>query len=513
MLPEPPPVGDAHPTLWSGWLALLVGAYLVTRLWALTLFPSFIDEAMHIDAARATLRGHLLAGSWEGRWLSIKIMSAFVALPLSPLCAARLSAALAGLGALVACVLLGRQLYSPAVGITAGFAYLVLPYALLYNRMALAETYAAAFTGAVLCLSVRMVRADGRRDVALLAIALVCMVLAKLHTVLLVPVPLAAVLFLAPRSVWRRQIVRVAWAFVPVALIVALMVWRGHGIHYIGEQAAGGWPTGALVARNLIRAGAWLWALLTPPIVSVSLVAVAWAARSARQRADAFLAAAILLNVVPFILAAQTWFPRYLTPALIPLCVLLSRSVHAAAAALRHRYRDRAPLTVGAGVTVAVLALLAWPLWCDALIILRPAQAPLPRIERGEFFEGTGAGTGVPELADFLRARASASAEGVNVLRFSFWNQANQGLDLYLSPGPSLGVHTVDPNDHDARAAIARFAARRPSFFVLNPPSEARHLAAMGKSIDDFFHGAEKVWADVRPGGKSAMEVWQLRSP
>src|SRR6185295_2405973 len=144
----------ATPRRQAAWLGLLLAAYLVSRLYALSALPVFVDEAMHIRWARETLQGHLLAGSFDGRWLPIKVMAAFVALPLPPLLAARLAAVLAGAGTLVACVLVGRRLYSPRVGSIAGLLYLVAPFALLHNRMALADTFAATFAGAALYFSI-----------------------------------------------------------------------------------------------------------------------------------------------------------------------------------------------------------------------------------------------------------------------------------------------------------------------------------------------------------------------
>ena len=101
----------------------------------------------------------------------------------------------------------------------------------------------------------------------------------------------------------------------------------------------------------------------------------------------------------------------------------------------------------------------------------------------------------------------------MNVLRFSFWTQANQGLNVHLSASSALTLQTIDPSDPNARTPIAQRAGQRPTFTVLNPPSEARHLAAMGKSPDDYFQASEKVWSYQRPGGKSALEVWQLKPP
>jgi 4-amino-4-deoxy-L-arabinose transferase-like glycosyltransferase len=494
-------------------LAFLLAGYLASRLYALTSFPLFIDEAIHIQWSRETLRGALLAGSWGGRWLTIKVMAAFVALPIDPLLAARLSATLAGAGALLACVLVGRRLYSSTEGLVAGLLYLVLPYALLYNRLALAETLATALAGAVLCLSVTAASSERRRDIAALAVALVCMFLAKFYTIVLVLIPVAAVILLQPQPTWLRRLARLSPAYIAVALVFGLMVWRGHGTQYMGEQSAVGswWSQTALIRLNLERASGWLWALLTPPLAIAFLLALLWLLRRDREPADLLLAGAFVLSAGPFVLAAQIWFPRYLAPALVPICVLLARFACSAAARVSSRSFGLDRRMVRAGLAAMAMGMIAWPLWLDAQIIIRPQDAALPRIERAEFLDGWSAGTGVPQLADYLRTRSLASTAGINVVRFYFWNHANLGLNVYLSPTSTLAMHTINPTDPDAPATIARLAANRPSLFVLNPPNDAEHLAEIGKSLDDYLPGASRVWSYPRPKGKSGLEVWELR--
>ena len=116
----------------------------------------------------------------------------------------------------------------------------------------------------------------------------------------------------------------------------------------------------------------------------------------------------------------------------------------------------------------------------------------------------------MPELADYLHARSTAAVGGINVARFYFWDQANQGLDLYLAPSPSLAIQTIDPTDPQAPATIARLAAARPTFFVLDTPNAPDQLAQMGLTTEHYFANAERVWSWVRVGGRSTLEVWQL---
>src|SRR5581483_11441835 len=54
-----------------GWLAILMTAYLVSRLFGLLALPVFNDELIYIAWARAMQHGSLMAGIDEGKWLAI----------------------------------------------------------------------------------------------------------------------------------------------------------------------------------------------------------------------------------------------------------------------------------------------------------------------------------------------------------------------------------------------------------------------------------------------------------
>jgi len=72
-------------------------------------------------------------------------------------------------------------------------------------------------------------------------------------------------------------------------------------------------------------------------------------------------------------------------------------------------------------------------------------------------------------------------------------------------------LHTIDPTDPDAPAAIARLASEKESLFILNPTNESDELAHMKRSVEDYIPGAKRLWQYSRIGGKSAVEAWELR--
>jgi len=128
------------------WFSLLI-LYLATRVYNLTAFPIFGDEAIYIHWAQIISKdwGELFISKTDGKlplftWLLALIISHFE----DPLVAGRLISIIAGVFTLVGVILIGRRFYSPAVGWLAGIFYIACPYALHLERMAMLESLLTA---------------------------------------------------------------------------------------------------------------------------------------------------------------------------------------------------------------------------------------------------------------------------------------------------------------------------------------------------------------------------------
>ncbi|HVU09850.1 MAG TPA: hypothetical protein VHD90_01180, partial [Phototrophicaceae bacterium] len=87
---------------------LLLLAYFGTRLAALTAFPSFVDEAAHVDFGRVVLATGPFARSEEGRQLVIWLYILFGAQSNAPLWAERAATLLAVLPGFAAALGIAR---------------------------------------------------------------------------------------------------------------------------------------------------------------------------------------------------------------------------------------------------------------------------------------------------------------------------------------------------------------------------------------------------------------------
>src|SRR5438034_1595518 len=89
------------------WPALFAVVYIVSRTYAMTHIPVFIDEAIHVDWSRATLDSVPAPAGFDGKWLTIKLFALATAFrwPFDDLIAARLVVVIISLTTALACYL------------------------------------------------------------------------------------------------------------------------------------------------------------------------------------------------------------------------------------------------------------------------------------------------------------------------------------------------------------------------------------------------------------------------
>ncbi|HEV8437217.1 MAG TPA: glycosyltransferase family 39 protein [Methylomirabilota bacterium] len=283
-------------------------------------FPLFIDEGIHIHMARA-LSGQPGQGLFDGKWLTIQIFALATRLPLDPLLATRSVAMLFGLATAFACFLIGRELFSLREGVISASTYVILPFTLIYNSLALTDSFQTAFGAYVVLSSILVVRAGKLRHVAFLFGALITAILAKLTGVFFLSIPLVAALIPVPGRLRYQALLRIAPAVLGVlALLVGLWLEGLLFVEGVTGKIQGGSEVFGRLLANTGGAASWLYDLLTPPIAVLTLLALILPLVFERNRADLFLSAVLLLEIVPYVIVAHVWFPRYLLFVTVPVC-------------------------------------------------------------------------------------------------------------------------------------------------------------------------------------------------
>lgn len=482
--------------------------YFASRLVALNSIPIFIDEAIHIDWARPSALTLMPPDpSFDGKWLSIKLFGLVMRLPgLNSVLATRLLVAILGLAAALAIYLIGRELYSRIAGAIGALIYVVLPFTVIYNSLALCDGVQLAFGAWAIFAAVRVVRSDrwGWAAIAL-PLLLVATILSKFSAVVLLMLPVMTVLLLLPPAKWPRGLMRIAPALVTATGLVAWLYARGLLEVFKTKAASDRLAVITLPWQNLIIAGEWFWGLLTPIIMILAIVSFAWELACRRNRETWFLAGLWCLNVVPYLLVAETWYPRYLLLAVIPIVLAIGAAISRVVALwdLGKRSPDR---RVGVVLAILVLSILIWPAVRSGYVLFDLPDATLPRIEQYQLVRGTPAGYGTAELVEFLRAQAQATQGGITVARTSFLDHPMQTLNIYL-PSESLSLFNLGkPGDE---RTLALMSLQRRVLLVLATDNGAPERFRSPSLA--LMKCGQPIWSYTKPKGTTGFVVYDLR--
>ncbi|HEX7313075.1 MAG TPA: glycosyltransferase family 39 protein [Pyrinomonadaceae bacterium] len=492
------------------WGALLTAAYLISRFDTVVNFPVFIDEAIHVDWARATAESYGVPDAgFDGKWLSIKLFALVTSLkvPLYKLTAARLSVVVLGLFTALAIYLIGRDLFSRRAGALGVALYVVTPFSLIYSSLAMTDGVQLAFGTWATFLSVRLARTQRWGYALLLPLALAAAILAKFSGLVLLGLPVAAVVLLAPRG--RR--VSAALRALPAVLTPLGLFALFYKLDLLGilkTKAAGTpRPLSEQVWANLATACEWLSGLLTPSVFVLALVAALWLLARERSRAGLFVLALLGIAVVPFVVISQVWYPRYLLGAVVPVSLMVGRLLDGVAALIERRWGNRRVL-VAAAITVLVVVALAWPVQRSGAVMFTLPEADIPAAERFQFVDGWPSGYGVLGLVDFLRQQSEATPGGILVARTNWADHPLQSLNIYLTPSPSLTLHTLGDDNETSVAYLTSLNTKHRTLLVLSTDRGAvRHIKMPALPL---LKCGKPVWSYTRPDGRTGFVVLEL---
>ncbi len=151
-------------------LGFVIPLYFFTRLVNILALPIFTDEAIYGYWAQVALHdpANRFISLEDGKQpLFIWIAAIFQRFIYDPLIATRLVSVFSGFASLIGIYFLARELFGEKVAKVASILYAVLPFTLLYDRMALFDSLLTTFCIWVVFLSYKMAKSP-RADYALL---------------------------------------------------------------------------------------------------------------------------------------------------------------------------------------------------------------------------------------------------------------------------------------------------------------------------------------------------------
>lgn len=452
-------------------LLSLGGIYLATRLTNLTLLPIFTDEAIYIRWSQI--------GAHDANWRFISLvdgkqpMFTWIAMVLlrllpreDPLFVGRLVSVFAGIGSLVGISLLTYELFrKKRVVILAALLYVVSPFTLVYDRMALYDSLVATFSLWGLYVAVRLVRSLHLDIALILGTVLGLGMLNKTSGFLsLYLLPVTLLLFDWGRKDRGMRIIR--WVLL-VALAAGLsqmfysILRLSPLLHMVtAKDALFVFPIAEWVLQpfrflegNLRGMFDWTLGYLSVPIV-VSLVGGGIAWRMTKERL-----LLLLWWFLPFVALAafgKVLYPRFVLFMTMPLLVVAASNIDKLFDAVKQK-------TVIAGI---LLLVIIPGINAGVRFILNPATAPIPWSDSSQYINDWPAGWGIAEVKDYLSKEADRGP--IAVYTDGTFGLLPASIELYLVDHPNVTIRGIWPLPETEPPDMIADSLVKPTYFILN---------------------------------------------
>lgn len=451
----------------------IIAAYGLTRLLNLTLLPIFTDEAIYIRWSQI--------GSRDAAWRFISLvdgkqpMFTWIMMVLlrfigDPLTAGRLVSVLAGLGSLVGITLLSWELFkSRRTSAVVAALYVISPFTLMYDRLALYDSLVASFYIWNLYLAILLVRRM-RLDIALLlGMVLGAGMLNKSSGFLSLYLLPSTLIFFDWKAASRLRRLFQWIGFVFVAAFLSQVIYAILRLSplfaMVGQKdlvfiySFREWlihPFKFLVG-NIKGLFDWLTHYMTWPVFIATLISIWFMPRKWKEY--------VLLLVwwfAPFVALAmfgRVLYPRFILFMTMPLFVLAGVTLNRIS-----RLRQ-------SSVRAALFFLIFLPsVYADYYILTNPKYAPLPFSEKSQLIDDWPSGWGVREVNAFITKQAEAGE--VAVYTEGTFGLFPYAIEMYQVDNPKVTVKGIWPVPQVLPEELEALARTKPVYIVFNQTQE-----------------------------------------
>jgi len=390
----------------------LIIVFLLLRILTLTKLPIFTDEAIYLRWAQIAKND----ANWrfisltDGKqplfvWLTIIAMKFFH----DPLVAGRLVSVMSGLGTIIGLFFLGREVFKNyRVGIVSGALYVIFPFALVYDRMALYDSLVGTFIVWGLYftfLLIRRLRLDYALIMGFVTGAAVLNKTNGFFTIYLLP--FSIIIFDFKQKDWKAKLLRYAGlSFLVVVLTYGFYsILRLSPFFYIinEKNAIFFYPVQEFLKHpftyffsNLSAFNDWTLRYVGLPLIVIA--AFSLFVSKAYLREKLLLLAWFIIPYIGFALDGKTVYPRYIFPMTLSLLPLAAFTLVMIAKKFQ-----------GWKLYLLVFLTISYSLFTDFLILYNFAGSPIPRSDKSQYLTGWPSGVGVKETEDYLAERAKAN--------------------------------------------------------------------------------------------------------
>lgn len=454
-------------------LFLLV-LFLFSRLIKLTALPIFVDEAIYLrwaQIAKNDANWRFISLTDGKQPLYVWITMVAMRFIHDPILAGRLVSVFTGLFSLVAIWFLTYLLFkNRKVAFLASLFYLVSPFALVYDRMALMDAMVAAFSLSSLILAVLLVKTL-RLDVALiLGAALGGGILTKTSgflSIYLLPLTLLLFDWQAKERLKRfcrwsslvilavvvsqlfYNVLRLSPFFYFIAqknqlFVFPLNEWLKHPFYYLKSHFTGLFS--------------WLIAYLSWPMLLFVLLSLLLNFRRL-WREKLLLLGNFAIPFTGLVVFGNILYPRFIFFMSLYLLILAAWAVAEIAKCFKTKL-----------ILIPLLLLvLGRPLYVDIKLLFNPAKAPIARGDFDQYIYSWPAGYGIKEIIAF--ANQEAKKGKIFIATEGTFGLMPASLELYLWDNPNIEVKGYFPVN-EIPIEVLEKAKTTPSYFVFNETVE-----------------------------------------
>lgn len=495
----------------------LLGLFLlygITRIYNLGILPLFVDESIYIRWATLISHGqYLFLPLIDGKLLQVWLSSLVVGIT-NPLWVCRFILVLSGAFTMWTTYQIGKLLQNQYVGLFAAYFYIIVPFTLFYDRMALPDGMLTTFTALSLLWSINLIREARWKYVILLGVSMAFAIITKVPGLLVLFTPLLTGFLLhASKNFWKL----VKWAY-SITVIIALypVVAFFTTTTQIKEKSVLGSSLIELLKHFIVNiqiAFEWLLSYWTLPVMILGILGLI--VSLLRKRYEGILLFLVaLIPIVVFALISNVWFPRYILFTSVPFFVLASLG-------LFELFKSKIS-TVLLIITVIVSGCFAWLL--DYYLWINPIKTPLPPIERFQYVEGCPSGYGVKQMVAYIHQKMF-KYPGKIIVVCPDPSYTYSLLAGYLINYPQIKVLKMSLNSSQAFSKLENWAEKYLTFVVSEYPAVNRakgwksrwlsntgKLLSMANMINYYSKPGGKCFIDSKPDDKCFIELYRVRN-
>ncbi len=423
-------------------LGLILVLTFLLRIINLNYLPIFTDEAIYIRWTQIANQdpNWRFISLTDGKqplfiWLNMISQRLFT----EPLFAGRLVSVIAGVFTSLGLFFMGSLLFNKRVGFWSSLLWAIFPLALWHDRLALMDSLLAAFTIWALWLEVLLIKSL-RVDVALfLGMTIGGGLLTKSSAQFLcylLPFSLLLAKFkkankfflkwfgLALLSLALALLINAIQRLSPFYYLVGLknltFIYSFNEIFSLSflSQWQRFWG-------NLKGLSGWLMTYLTPSFLFLILFSLFDFKRYFRIKT--YLLFCFLLPFLTLAFFGKVLYPRFFLFMTLPLIILMASALE------KIRLIKNSFL-----IFILYLLFFSYPAYFTSQIIFNPVNAPLPKVDRGQYLDDWPAGWGINEVVDYLKKESVK--EKIAVATEGTFGLTPAALEIYLHNNPNVEI-------------------------------------------------------------------------